>query len=693
MENLCVLPKNAKYFTSGSYNDVFKTGDGKILKVSYYTYPILREILSVLRTSKGSNVSRAEKIKNQDMTSINSIMNRIGGYMIRQNICPHFVTVYKEKTCKNFYDQYVKSVINDKKRENRNKVYKEGLRYSVVSIQEMFDYDLSTMLRDTTKRLDDTIMRGIIFEVLYTIYILQHYIEGFRHNDLSSNNVLVKKGKVGEKTYAVGSNTYVIPAMNFSIAVNDFDITHATGKIKIPGFEHTVIHNKNVMNGVFARNFATPTSNPSYDVYYFLVTILKNLYSRRQNAPETMKFLNRILGPYFTGGNITDRTDKVIRPLYPDILLETDPYFEIFKIQKNTINYKVMGARSPKINAISDKNKKNASVITRCKNMLRPRLNTIATSYGIDIRKFKNKETLCKEIHRVLSKQGNMKSPTPPPKSPPKGALTAQEISLLRVRCVKQLRGTLDAFALRLGIQPKRYKNKNELCAAIRRLLPSSPSPTSSKKSSKRSSPVSSRKSTPPSSRRSSTVSSSSNNNNKNRANNSKSLDNINTLKRVKIVNVPGDGNCFYYAINILLGNTESVARLRRKAYALYGKLEQNRNVSNHDKRAWKIACFLNTRNSSTITAKNVRESFLEDKEWAHATHIELIAKSLNKTLVIWKFRRNPVKRQYVGTTHELGSLKKLLKPNSTVIINRGHPILRLINTNNGEHFYALKPV
>lgn len=692
MENLCVLPKNAKYFTSGSYNDVFKTGDGKILKVSYYTYPILREILSVLRTSKGSNVSRAEKIKNQDMTSINSIMNRIGGYMIRQNICPHFVTVYKEKTCKNFYEQYVRSVIDDKKRENRNKVYKEGLKYSVISIQEMFDYDLSTMLRDTSKRLDDTIMRGIIFEVVYTIYILQHYIEGFRHNDLSSNNVLVKKGKVSEKTYAVGSNTYVIPPMDFGIAVNDFDITHATGKIKIPGFEHTVIHNKNVMNGVFARNFATPTSNPSYDVYYFLVTILKNLYSRRQNAPETMKFLNRILGPYFTGGNITDRTDKVIRPLYPDILLETDSYFETFKIHKNTIDYKVMGVRSPKINTISDKNKKNVSVIGRCKTMLRPRLNTIATSYGIDIRKFKNKEALCKEIHRVLSKQGNMKPSTP--KSPPKGSLNAQEISLLRINCVKQLRATLDAFAIRLGIQPKRYKNKNELCAAIRRLLPSSPSPL--KKSSKRSSPVSSKKSTPPSSRRSSTVSSSSssnNNNNRNRANNSKVLNNTNTLKRVKIVNVPGDGNCFYYAVNVLLGNTESVARLRRRAFVLYQRLEQNRNINNNAKRAWKVACFLNARNNNNIPEKDVRDSFLGDKEWAHATHIELVAKSLNKTLVIWKFRRNPIKRRYVGTTHGLGDLKKLLKPTSTVIINRGHPILRLINTGDGDHFYALKPV
>ena len=691
MENLCVLPKNAKYFTSGSYNDVFKTGNGKILKVSYYTYPILREIISVLRSSKGTNTARAEKIKNQDMTSINSIMNRIGGYMIRHAICPHFVTVYKEKTCKNFYDTYVKSVINDKKRENRNKVYKEGLRYSVISIQEMFDYDLSTMLRDSSKRLDDTIMRGIIFEVIYTIYVLQHYIEGFRHNDLSSNNVLVKKGKVGGKTYAVGSNTYVMPAMDFSIAVNDFDITHATGKIKIPGFEHTAIHNKNVMNGVFARNFATPAVNPSYDVYYFLVTILKNLYSRRRDAPETMKFLNRILGPYFTGGNITDRTDKVIRSLYPDILLETDPYFEIFKIQRNTIDYKVVGNRSPKAYTISDKNKKDVSVITRCKNMLRPRLNTIATSYGIDIRKFKNKDTLCKEIHRVLSKRGNMKSPTPP-KSPPKGSLTAQEISKLRVQCVKQLRATLDAFARRLGIQnPKRYKNKNELCAAIQRLLPSSPSPKSSKKSS----PASSRKTTV-SSRRSSTVSSSSsnnNNNNKNRANDSKSLDTANALRRVKITDVPGDGNCFYYAINVLLGNTESVARLRRRAYGLYGRLEHNASVSNHDKRAWKIACFLNTRNNNNITESNVRESFLGDKKWAHATHIELVAKSLNKTLVIWKFRRNPVKKQYIGTTHELGSLKKLLKPNSTVIINRGHPILRLINTNNGEHFYALKPV
>ena len=125
----------------------------------------------------------------------------------------------------------------------------------------------------------------------------------------------------------------------------------------------------------------------------------------------------------------------------------------------------------------------------------------------------------------------------------------------------------------------------------------------------------------------------------------------------------------------------------------MYEKLEHNRNVSNHAKRAWKIACFLNARNNTNITEKEIRESFLGNKEWAHATHIELVAKATNKTLVIWKFKRNPIKKRYIGTTHELGSLKKLLKPDSTVIINGGHPILRLININDGEHFYALKQV
>ena len=85
--------------------------------------------------------------------------------------------------------------------------------------------DLTQWLRKA-RNVNDATVRGAIFGVLYTLAALQSTYPQFRHNDLSTNNVLVKKCK-SPTTY-----NYRAGPMRFSVTtpilvgLSDYDFVH-----------------------------------------------------------------------------------------------------------------------------------------------------------------------------------------------------------------------------------------------------------------------------------------------------------------------------------------------------------------------------------------------------------------------------------------------------------------------------------
>ena len=90
--------------------------------------------------------------------------------------------------------------------------------FSVVPEQRMFtDWDQGTTLRSisvSNSRLSDIQVKGILFQITWTLAVLQKEYEGFQHNNLSSSIRLVRFGKT--RCYKVvgtgGGFTFCIPS-------------------------------------------------------------------------------------------------------------------------------------------------------------------------------------------------------------------------------------------------------------------------------------------------------------------------------------------------------------------------------------------------------------------------------------------------------------------------------------------------
>jgi hypothetical protein len=152
------------------------------------------------------------------------------------------------------------------------------------------------------------VLKTLIFQVVYTLACLQKLFPGFRHNDLSSNNVLVKPAPPECTRYAFADMHPVYTSTPFLAALADFDFTH------VPN--HDVLSNERVLSGKYKIQ-AHP--NNSYDTHLFLNSIYKCLKRRRKSqalCPQTWRFMAGLhLGKY------AERLDVHIPHLVPRCVL------------------------------------------------------------------------------------------------------------------------------------------------------------------------------------------------------------------------------------------------------------------------------------------------------------------------------------------------------------------------------------
>lgn len=66
----------------------------------------------------------------------------------------------------------------------------------------------------------------ITFQIMYTLAVVAKHINGFTHNDLHFNNILVSRGPdTGYTKYFLNNKTYFVPNLGFDIKLWDFDIS------------------------------------------------------------------------------------------------------------------------------------------------------------------------------------------------------------------------------------------------------------------------------------------------------------------------------------------------------------------------------------------------------------------------------------------------------------------------------------
>ena len=295
---------------SGKYSDIFsvESGTDKIaMKISYYREEIVEQFVDQL---KKNNTTEAQKIKDMDAISVSNTFSSYVENMAKGGITPHYVFVYSTYDVKSFVerlpDEFVKNRIDELTTYQK--------RYNNVSFMELYSCDLTAFL--TRSKYDETTLKFLIFQILYTIGATQYMLPGWRHNDLSTNNVLVKKKKKNVSTkYTIGDTSFYTSTKLF-VGITDFDFVHVPDVKKL--------ENHRVMSG----NFKVRAEECiSYDTHFFLKSVLRCLSKKHtKNYEETIAFLKDL------DLRREDRQENELKHLDPLAILR-HRYFDSLKVE------------------------------------------------------------------------------------------------------------------------------------------------------------------------------------------------------------------------------------------------------------------------------------------------------------------------------------------------------------------------
>lgn len=256
----------------GKYSDCFKVlgagGRAVACKLSYYQEATIRAFAA---HAHHGDRDAARAAKEQDAVSVSAAMAEVARLMKALRVSPHFVRVHCEADVKNLPLRLKPLLPSRVPLLSHNQ-----LKYSHVCIMELYSCNLTSFL--TRYRVDERTLRALLFQVVYTLACLQSVFPGFRHNDLSSNNVLIKPCRAVRTSYTLHGTTFVTEAP-FVAALADFDFTH------VPG--HEVLSNERVLGGKYGISQAP---NDSYDVAMLLRSVRQCL-KRSQQCPRAAAVL------------------------------------------------------------------------------------------------------------------------------------------------------------------------------------------------------------------------------------------------------------------------------------------------------------------------------------------------------------------------------------------------------------------
>jgi hypothetical protein len=272
------------------------------MKVSFYTEETIDNFIS---RKKSGDFEGARLEKEQDSIAVSSNFSNVTSSLLKKNITPHFVNIFVEQDVKNFA-----SKIPGLHKRLETLTYYQKI-YNHVTFMDLFEMDMTEFL--TKHVFLDNDIRNIIFQIIYTLAAMQQILPGFRHNDLSTNNILVKRSS-DLSMYKVSDMTFYIES-NFFVAITDYDFVHCPGIKKLM--------NRRVFSGSYKVN---EEINASYDVHLFLKSVLKCLTKikpdiKLSSTRSFLKDLNLLTN---------DRHPQELDQLIPNNLLKHS-YFDILK--------------------------------------------------------------------------------------------------------------------------------------------------------------------------------------------------------------------------------------------------------------------------------------------------------------------------------------------------------------------------
>lgn len=203
---------------------------------------------------------------------------------------------------------------------------------SVVTIVEWINGgDMLDFIRKYHKKLSILDWKVMIFQILFTLAIIQEKYPAFRHNDLKLNNILInidptKRNADIWKQYTFKKYEFIIPDIGIDTMLTDFDFSCIQGVVENEKVDQTWTDKINVSNH----------SHKYYDIFFLFGSMCKFL--KHEMIPTEIKqFVYRVIPNKFCKKGIcTPKYRLLTNEVYttPKKIILSDPLFKEFQLYK-----------------------------------------------------------------------------------------------------------------------------------------------------------------------------------------------------------------------------------------------------------------------------------------------------------------------------------------------------------------------
>lgn len=170
--------------------------------------------------------------------------------------------------------------------------------------------------------------KGLLFQIIHTLAVIQDEFEGFRHNNLVLKNIVLYLKKISD-TFTEYSGFGQNHEDKFYLPNYGFDV-------KITNFENAVIPKYyGSFNTSNEKIKFADKPNPYYDLYVFLNDLLEGTTQMALNAKqnscdkETQVFLQKVIPPHIRGLSMANFNKNMVIAKPIDLL--RDAYFDEFR--------------------------------------------------------------------------------------------------------------------------------------------------------------------------------------------------------------------------------------------------------------------------------------------------------------------------------------------------------------------------
>ncbi len=183
------------------------------------------------------------------------------------------------------FRDYLSNLYKEFKKEKQIKLNKY-FNYANILLSEWCFYgSLDNFLKSISLKKINKYLETIIFQIIYTLMVIQQEYPNFRHNDLNLRNILVDRiNKKSQFLYQIiykdKEYSFEIPNFGFQTRLWDFDYSSIEGSID----------NLKILGGEYKYYGIEQVQNRYYDLFSFCYELLSN-YKNNIN-PEILDFFD-----------------------------------------------------------------------------------------------------------------------------------------------------------------------------------------------------------------------------------------------------------------------------------------------------------------------------------------------------------------------------------------------------------------